>query len=554
MKIKSLILAMAACAGLFSACSNDLEDATSGNGNTTDGKKDAYASVSFIMPSAAGTRANPAGGQAGDGPEVGTDNENKFKTVSVLLFKDGVLLTESKELAFSDFTATTVDNKIVYTTEKDLNVASGIYKVYVVLNPIAEHFIVEENSTTLTAFQEMVENATKGKGEYCIDGQFMMTNADPIENTEILPTNTEGKAKSITVNVERIAAKISFTQKMAAYEFTDSYGNALSVAFDAFKVINTRNSAYNLRRVGMDAFNVNIGGNETDKNYVIENKWNEKSVWSGSVFESNYSRRATDTYVAFRKLTATNETSQTLAYCLENTMLKDMQIKGYTTAIIFRAKATVEGITTTTGDLYKYQGGFYANLIKVAQSADAEWDGTDNEEALKNLRHDILNIKAGTAAMPEGQKTVTAYLATINNPATLNKTFGVDYFVGGYCYYEYQLRHANNDDNKTMGIMEFAIVRNNVYKVTINSVAAMGSISSGTKGQPDPTDPAKGEEDNDPSNPNPEMPGTVVPTPEPTDPIVEIIPTDPDESNDTYLNVTIDILPWIVRNNDIDFE
>lgn len=535
---------MAACAGLFSACSNDLIDEVNPGNETTDGTKDAYASVSFVMPSSGLTRATPTSGQNGDGSEIGTSTENNFNDVRILLFKDGVLLTEYTELEKGDFEETIGTNKeLIYTTKKDINVASGTYKVYVVLNP-TDHFKVELNSTTLTAFQAMEEYATIGKGEYCRDNQFMMTNADPIEDTVIKQENISGNAKAITVHVERVAAKISYTQKEESYDFTDTYGNKISVTFDAFKVINTRNSAYNLRRVGMDEFDVAIGGKETGENYVIENKWADKKSYTDEVFTANYSRRAADTYVAFRKLTTDPKENQTLAYCMENTMLSTMQINGYSTGIIFRAKATVND---ETGDLYKYEGKFYTSLIKLAQSADPQWDGTDNPDALKKLNYDILKIKSRGEGV-----SVENYLASINDRAILHNDFNVDFFVGGYCYYTYWLRHANNNDENTMGIMEFAIVRNNVYKVRINSVAAMGDFTSGTKGE-DPKNP--GEVDNpDPENPNPEMPGVVVPDPEPTDPVVPVVPTDPDETNETYLNVTIDVNPWIIRANDIDFK
>lgn len=544
MKIKSLILAMAACAGLFSACSNELTDEVNGGNETTTDVKDAYASVSFVMPNVAGTRATPTPGQGGDGTEVGSDSENAFDNVKVLLFKDGVLLTEYKELKKSDFAKTQEGSDIVYTTTKDINVASGTYKVYVVLNP-TPNFTVQENVTTLTAFQAMAETATQGQGEYCRTNNFMMTNADVIENTEIKQENIKGNAKKIKVHVERIAAKIAYTKAHDSYSFTDSQGNKITVTFDAFKVINTRNSAYNLRRVGMNQNDVTIGGKETGNNYVIENKWAEKATYSTKVFEDNYSRKASQDYVAFRALTATGNEAQTLAYCMENTMLKDMQLNGYSTGIIFRAKATVEGITSAEenykGDLYKYEGKFYTSLVDLVKSANKDWNGTD-----ETLTNDILKIKT------RGEVSVEDYLKGINNIAAL-EDFGVDYFVQGYCYYTYWLRHANNND-KTMGIMEFAIVRNNVYKVTINTVGAMGKTNSGTVGPKDPAKPGEGEVDNpDPSNPNPEMPGEVVPNPEPTDPVIPFEPENPDESNETYLNVSVYVNPWIVRNNDIDF-
>lgn len=62
-----------------------------------------------------------------------------------------------------------------------------------------------------------------------------------------------------------------------------------------------------------------------------------------------------------------------------------------------------------------------------------------------------------------------------------------------------------------MGVMEFAIVRNNVYKLSINSVTRLG-----TPGE----------------KPDPEEPG---------------------ENGEAALNVNVQVLPWTVRENEIDF-
>ena len=68
-----------------------------------------------------------------------------------------------------------------------------------------------------------------------------------------------------------------------------------------------------------------------------------------------------------------------------------------------------------------------------------------------------------------------------------------------------------------MGPMEFATVRNNVYKLAITKVSRLGH-------------PRISEND-----PNPPTPNT------------------PDESEDVYLTVTTEVLPWVVRVNNIEF-
>ena len=36
------------------------------------------------------------------------------------------------------------------------------------------------------------------------------------------------------------------------------------------------------------------------------------------------------------------------------------------------------------------------------------------------------------------------------------------------------LRHSNNGDDETNGVMEYAVVRNNIYKVSVNSIYSLG--------------------------------------------------------------------------------
>ena len=88
--------------------------------------------------------------------------------------------------------------------------------------------------------------------------------------------------------------------------------------------------------------------------------------------------------------------------------------------------------------------------------------------------------------------------------------------------YYYWNRHNDNGDNSKMGTMEFCVVRNNVYKLAVTSISNFG--------HPEP---------NDPDNPGGD--------PEP------VKPTDPDEEINIYFNVSVKVLPWVVRVNNIEF-
>ena len=88
---------------------------------------------------------------------------------------------------------------------------------------------------------------------------------------------------------------------------------------------------------------------------------------------------------------------------------------------------------------------------------------------------------------------------------------------GYYCYYFYWNRHNDNGQNGVMAPMEFATVRNNVYKLAVTRLNVLGH----------PRIP-----ENDPNTPTPDT---------------------PDEQDNLYLTVSVQVIPWVVRNNTIEF-
>ena len=88
---------------------------------------------------------------------------------------------------------------------------------------------------------------------------------------------------------------------------------------------------------------------------------------------------------------------------------------------------------------------------------------------------------------------------------------------GYYCYYYYWNRHNDNGIAGVMGPMEFDVVRNNVYKLSVNKISRLGH----------PRIP-----ENDPEDPTPNT---------------------PDESANIYIDVTVEVAPWVVRINNVEF-
>lgn len=523
MKIKSFILAMVACAGLFTACSEEIDGVDNVDGNGNEVKADAYMSVAFTVPGSSVTRAS--GGEVGDGPEVGLPVENVVKTADIFLFQNNQLILSQKNIAVK--MTSTGDAGTEYKSAA-FGAPLGTYNVYVIVNPEgSEALSALEPGTTLNEFQSKVFNNALATANYCRNEQFLMTNAFACgrivngttkegEVTITLANNTEEKCASVIVSVERAAAKLSFTPKAAASGLDANeheVANIGKIKITAYKVINTRNSAWFLKRTGDGIVGENpiIGGDETPNtgsatNYVIENFFYDKFNYKEDNFDetfynTHYSRRF-NTYVAWRTMPTTNDAI--LAYCMENTMHKDNQVKGLTTTILFKAKVTptenkvVIGGKNNDGTFYRnnINGELYKDIItllKARYSVDGNeaaldaairegylklnevtWNTTVEEtdedyivELKKIVGDDISNVndaqkdtaKINTVKVRKSD-TLSTYIGDLTQ-AYLHEA-GIDQFQNGYCYYTYLVKHSG-DKSAINGIMEFATVRNNVY-------------------------------------------------------------------------------------------
>jgi len=122
--------------------------------------------------------------------------------------------------------------------------------------------------------------------------------------------------------------------------------------------------------------------------------------------------------------------------------------------------------------------------------------------------------------LPSGEQTLMTDFkkAAVNAKFTLYQSSeDPQYGWGYYCYYYYWNRHNNNGQNGIMGPMEFCVVRNNVYKLAVTKISRLGHPRIS---------------ENDPDGPKPDT---------------------PDESEDVYITVTSEVLPWVVRLNNIEF-
>lgn len=89
---------------------------------------------------------------------------------------------------------------------------------------------------------------------------------------------------------------------------------------------------------------------------------------------------------------------------------------------------------------------------------------------------------------------------------------GITLYEGNVCYYyTTEIKHFDNGNDNELGVNEFIIMRNNIYSLSVTGIDKIGS------------------------------------------PFVDPTPNVPNETTEAALSLKVNILPWIVRYNDIEF-
>ena len=437
--------------------------------------------------------------------EVGLDKENTIYTVDIALVKDGEYYV-AKNVTPSSAKA---DTYVASFNTVDLT-AGATYKVYIYANCSApDAFNVNE-----------VSDATIGA--MTADNKFWMTNAYSAGNAE-LPSDLAPYTQPNTPlnlgshTVERSMARFDYKQSGA---FNMGAGITLTLTHAA--LINQSKAHYMFRRVtaGSEptATNAVVGGAEVPTNWVVDTDWSNKVAGN---FDAQLSDPSNWHWTSLASLTTNDNYDgdyKIWCYAKENTIPgTTAQKHNVSTGVVFKgelaagetASDAVKTAMAAGERIYVFNNVLYGAWSDVEAAAKAGTDPT--------LQAAYNQAATGVAADAEPTGAAAAAAGFTGYSAKDGKY---------YNYYYYWNRHNDNLDNNVMGIMEFAVVRNNVYKLAVNSINRFGHPTP-----PDPTNP----------DPDPE------PDPDPVD------PDDPDESVNYYFNVTVKVLPWTVRINNIEF-
>jgi hypothetical protein len=445
------------------------------------------------------------------------DTNNKLKTISgknylevgVNLINTTATTTEQSETAAAN--KGKVYSTVTYQIPGDLTVGDE-YHVYALCNRPYEGTITSpadllDSKLTFSKTDISTSNGNLPMAARSYTGEVY-------ETLHATKANNQANPYELDFEIERSYARIAFVdQTFTSPLYTtntegDNKKELGTATVLSYQLVNTSNDFYTYRHVGTigtdfiatpatgnDAAGMPVAqGKITDANpYVIDPNTSKKTSTYSKDAVSGFMSNLLEDADASKFTTiyaATTEGPKSIEYVAENTMRINAQKKGHTTGILFEvqlqptkwADDTDVDIRSGYPDMYYYNGGFYK---------------------------DIAALKAA------GLADITTANFT---------TYGVRYFKKGIGYYEYYIRHLNNGDNTDMGVMEFAIVRNNSYELSIKGLAM--SPFSKLPGDPDNPDP----DPKDPDQPN---------------------PGEDDEGAKVYMQVDVVVRPWIVRQNDM---
>ena len=356
-----------------------------------------------------------------------------------------------------------------------------------------------------------------------------------------LASRPESAPLNINVDVERMAARIDY-QAEGSFPCGDQTG---SVEILGAAIVNDYNAgSYLLKRVAEQVgTQVSYLGDEVaGQNYVIDPKTNgtktssdyKAGTYYPDIIDNGNDLADPNVWADYVKkgtpIIVGNETWNRIGYTMENTTPTTSDLASTNTGVVFKARFspatnTVKGNYdySRPATFFSYRGALYASMEDVMKSVyGTAFDDFDNKIAACKSWEDVkafiaenLNqldpsgyddylsglVEAGGTFSTDGLTWSEYMLANCgyssitsgNNVAVrldqgsgvvtrvALRPYGVSTYENATCYYTWWVKHSNDNDNSKVGPMEYGIVRNNIYKLTVKSVAGLGGdVPGGT--------------------------------------------------------------------------
>ena len=584
MKIKHYF-GLAVIAAMTASCSSNEDLGTAGSGTGTNEAGVGYATFSINLPTTSGTRA-------ADDPtfDPGSDYEYKVNDATLLIFKKGeptkegetpkegdYTFVESAELGsmapWKDPTETGVTTHAKITAKLEhVDKTDGYYALVLLNNGTGDNvkvtlpkkgdtfsaWNVDTNVNTNKDKEATNKIANTNNGFYMANAPLFnnnnVTTLVAIDKNKIYPTEEQAaKSAATDVYVERGLAKVTLgegttTEKSVT---SDTYqGDKVTISKWALDVTNKK--AFPIHNVdglttefptiwSNDATTASTINKATTKRFVDNNdKTSVKRVYWGK--DPNYDNKDNDktalkaefNYVANANV---KEDPANPLYCLENTFNLDNMMQGQTTRIVF--KATYKPASLPKGETTFYKIGKNTAIwseadlrqeIKAAVASVVSGAAGKTTVTLNADKNDIT--AAGTHYITADNITVTDVeagtiekaITAINTQLGLKESdkVGISTYADGESYYIARIKHFGDDltswnsgqsyGKKNLEFLgRYGVLRNNWYVLTVQSVSGPGYPS-----------------------------------------VPEVKPNTPDDEDDNYINVSVKILSWAKRSQDVN--
>ena len=600
MKIKHYF-GLAVIAAMTASCSSNEDLGTAGPGTGTNEAGASYASITIDLPTTRGTRAEI------DNFDGGTPSEYAVNDATLLIFKKTETSKNENDYAFVESadlgnlepwkkgdTANGITTEATITAElKSATVGEdGNYYALVILNnkyhdddDNKDKVKVSMPSSTDTYGAWNAAATVKNLIDY--KKGFYMANApefkaDAPEPTTLVPIKgiyrTKEEAHSqpgTTVHVERGLAKVTVGKGTGKDYFTGAKASGTKYSNDDVKI-----ESWALDVINKYSFPVHVTAGLKDG--LISTSQTIPSypeIWSNTAGKTDRFVSQVSATGAFKRVYwgidpnySMNDLSDlakcgeqfTLAaadgspvtwmngsgsdnplYCLENTFDINNMKQGQTTRVLVKATYTPNAVAKETDKTF-FMIGNSSDIWTVTTLADqikakaAEVLGVAETEIIIDLKANNLN-EAGTrlltvdnvkikdsseagshAVSPANIKDINAKLG-LKDATNTDPIVGIATYKNGESYYIARIKHFGDDftkwnpgndlygKNNEKWLGRYGVLRNNWYDLTINSISGPGY---------------------------PDVP--------------KVKPTDPDDEDTKYINVSVKILEWAKRSQSVD--
>lgn len=558
---------------MTASCSSNNDLVNSGNGSGENESGVSYASFSINLPTTRGTRAD------GDPTfDNGDANEYKVNDATLLLFKKDATtgkyqFKESVDLGnMEPWTSSSTDG--ITTTAKltakitkaEVGSDKGYYALIILNNNSKTAAKIKEPTDDQT-YEEWSKDDKKANATNYLkhDNGFFMANAPKyvagapetlVEIKNIYASKQQAEnSTATTVYVERGLAKVSLASGSEKKHVDITKGNYKDDKVDitgwTLDVTNTKTYPVHVTDgLWADTWKTTTtpaATNDATMERFHDTKLTEfpRVYWG---LDPNYSKdfaTVADCEGEFKMATTADfkkgEDAKKAQYCLENTFDIDHMVQGQTTRVLFSAKYTPAGFSD--GETFYKMGNssqlwnadkVVAQIKAKAMEVLSEADETKVKVTLDAPTNDLTKagvhlVAAANVTHVGGAALEEVEVDNINKKLGFKKATATDAEVGlstfesGVSYYIARVKHFGDDltkwedgnatynSNNANWLGRYGVLRNNWYELSVNSVSGPGY---------------------------PDVP--------------KVNPKDPDDENWQYINVSVKILSWAKRSQNVD--